>query len=222
MKNSLALFDLDYTLLTCDSDVEWSRFLLDKGYIDRESEKKREQYSEDYHQGVLNLDEFLEFQLGTLAKFSRTELQKMHQQFMQEYIIPHIKKEAQSLVDKHLQAKDDLILVSATNEFIITPIAHYFKIPNVIGVTLETDKTANYTGKYLGIPSYREGKVKRVEEWLFQQQKKWDSYQETYFYSDSYNDLSLLKKVSKPTVVNPDQNLLAYALANSWPVLTIK
>ncbi|MCV2503157.1 MAG: HAD-IB family hydrolase, partial [Neisseriaceae bacterium] len=173
MNSSLVLFDLDHTLLTCDSDVEWSRYLYDKGYVGHDSEIKRKQYSDDYHAGNLNLDEFLQFQLIFLARFPIDTLGKMHQEFMSEYIIPNISPDAYALVNKHIQNNDQIILVSATNEFVITPIAHHFGINEVIGISLVKDKEGNYTGEYQGVPSYREGKITRVEQWLKEHNRTW-------------------------------------------------
>ncbi|MFH4355089.1 MAG: HAD family hydrolase [Neisseriaceae bacterium] len=221
MNNSLALFDLDHTLLHCDSDVEWSRYLSDKGYVSKEVQSIRKKYSADYHNGTLNLDEFLKFQLGILSLFPRAQLECMHREFLSEYIIPHIPSTAYALVRKHEEQGDDLLLVSATNEFIIKPIAQLFHITEVIGVSLVTDAEGNYTGEYIGVPSYREGKVLRVEEWLRQRQKSWDDYQASYFYSDSSNDLALLTKVDYPVAVNPDEKLYSYAKVQNWPILNL-
>ena len=117
--------------------------------------------------------------------------------------------------------KDDCLLVSATNEFIITPIAHHFGITEVIGVSLVKDKQGNYTGEYFGIPSYREGKVMRVEQWLKQYHKSWQDYQSSYFYSDSFNDIPLLSKVDVPIAVNADDKLAAWAKEKNWTMIRI-
>lgn len=216
---NLALFDLDHTLLACDSDVQWSRFLYDHGYISQQEDMLRERYSQDYHNGTLDLQAFLKFQIGILGQFCLTELERMHKQFMHDYILPNIHPAAYDLVRRH--EKDDCLLVSATNEFIITPIAHHFGITEVIGISLVKDKQGNYTGEYFGIPSYREGKVMRVEQWLKQHHKSWQDYQSSYFYSDSFNDIPLLSKVDIPIVVNADDKLAAWAKEKKWTMIRI-
>ena len=216
---NLALFDLDHTLLACDSDVQWSQFLYDHGYISQQENVLRERYSQDYHNGTLDLQAFLKFQIGILGQFCLTELEYMHKQFMHDYILPNIHPAAYDLVKGH--EKDDCLLVSATNEFIITPIAHHFGITEVIGVSLVKDKQGNYTGEYFGIPSYREGKVMRVEQWLKQYHKSWQDYQSSYFYSDSFNDIPLLSKVDIPIVVNADDKLAAWAKEKNWMMIRI-
>ena len=216
---NLALFDLDHTLLACDSDVQWSQFLYDHGYISQQENVLRERYSQDYHNGTLDLQAFLKFQIGILGQFCLTELEYMHKQFMHDYILPNIHPAAYDLVKGH--EKDDCLLVSATNEFIITPIAHHFGITEVIGVSLVKDKQGNYTGEYFGIPSYREGKVMRVEQWLKQYHKSWQDYQSSYFYSDSFNDIPLLRKVDVPIAVNADDKLAAWAKEKNWTMIRI-
>lgn len=216
---NLALFDLDHTLLACDSDVQWSRFLYDHGYISQQEDMLRERYSQDYHNGTLDLQAFLKFQIGILGQFCLTELELMHKQFMHDYILPNIHPAAYDLIRRH--EKDDCLLVSATNEFVITPIAHHFGITEVIGVSLVKDKQGNYTGEYYGVPSYREGKVIRVEQWLKQHHKDWQDYQSSYFYSDSFNDIPLLSKVDIPVVVNADDKLAAWAKEKDWAMIRV-
>ena len=216
---NLTLFDLDHTLLACDSDVQWSRFLYDHGYISQQEDMLRERYSQDYHNGTLDLQAFLKFQIGILGQFCLTELERLHTQFMHDSILPNIPPADSDLVSRH--EKDDCLLVSATNEFIITPIAHHFGITEVIGISLVKDKQGNYTGEYFGIPSYREGKVMRVEQWLKQHHKSWQDYQSSYFYSDSFNDIPLLSKVDIPIVVNADDKLAAWAKEKKWTMIRI-
>lgn len=217
---NLAMFDLDHTLISCDSDNEWPKYLMQKGVVDKTFvDTKNNKFYQDYLQGCLNMDEFLQFQLAPLSRFSRAELDQMHNEFMRDYIIPSISDQARQLVQSHRDAGDELLLISATNEFIITPIAHTFGISNIIGVMLETDASGNYTGRYIGIPSFQEGKITRLRQWLAQQGRQLADYDQVYFYSDSHNDLPLLKLVNHPVAVNPDDTLLAQAHANGWPVL---
>lgn len=220
---NLAIFDLDRTLINCDSDNEWPKYLLKKGLIDQSFvDFERNKYYQDYINGCLNIDEFLRFQLAPLGRFSRAKLDKMHNEYLHEFILPHITMMAKMLVQSHRDAGDELLLLSATNEFIITPIAHVFGIENVIGVQLEIDSNGNYTGAYVGTPSFKEGKVTRLHEWLQSRGLTMSSYEKIYFYSDSHNDLPLLKEVTDPVAVNPDDKLNSYAQQHGWPVLNFQ
>ncbi|MCO6504501.1 MAG: HAD family hydrolase [Snodgrassella sp.] len=217
---NLAIFDLDRTLINCDSDNEWPKYLLKKGLIDQSFvDIERNKFYQDYINGCLDIDEFLKFQLAPLGRFSRAELDKMHSEYLHEYILPNITTMAKMLVQGHRDAGDELLLLSATNEFIITPIARVFGIENVIGVQLETDNDGNYTGGYIGIPSFKEGKVIRLREWLTSRGFSMSGFEKIYFYSDSHNDLPLLKEVSDPVAVNPDEKLAQYARCHGWPIL---
>ena len=217
---NLAIFDLDHTLIASDSDNEWPKYLMHKGVVDAAFvAKKNDYFYQQYLQGQLNVDEFLEFQLEPLTRFSMAELAEMHQEFMRDFIRPTITDVARGLVTQHQQAGDDLLLISATNEFIITPIAHEFGITEVIGVSLEIGADGRYTGEYVGVPSYQAGKITRLEQWLEAQGKTRADYDKIYFYSDSRNDMPLLKDVSNPVAVNPDDTLLAHAREHGWPIV---
>ncbi len=217
---NLAIFDLDHTLITCDSDNEWPRYLMKKGVVDQDFvAKKNEYFYQQYLDGCLNVPEFLAFQLEPLTRFSRAELDVMHQEFMQEFIEPHITAEAIALVEQHQKAGDTVMLLSATNEFIIRPIGQRFGIEHVIGVSLETNSEGEFTGGYIGVPSYQEGKITRLEEWLDGHGKTVTDYDNIYFYSDSRNDLPLLNWVNRPVAVNPDEIVEARALEQGWPII---
>ena len=217
---NLAIFDLDHTLIASDSDNEWPKYLMQKGIVDVAFvEKKNDYFYQQYLQGCLNVDEFLAFQLEPLTHFSMDELAAMHQEFMQDFIRPSITEVARTLVRAHQTAGDDLLLISATNEFIITPIAHEFGITEVIGVSLEIGADGRYTGQYVGVPSYQDGKITRLEQWLLEQGKTRADYDKIYFYSDSRNDLPLLNDVSNPVAVNPDEVLLARAQEQGWDIV---
>ena len=217
---NLAIFDLDRTLITCDSDVAWAAYLAEKGIFNEDDSKKRDQFYDDYDNGCLDIDAFLRFQLAPLGKFSRHELDTMHAEFMDKYIVRHITTTAKNMVKNHIDNGDDVVLVSATNEFVITPIAAQFGIHNVVGVRLVIDQNGNYTGEYTGTPSFKEGKIVRLNEWLQQQGKTMSDYERTYFYSDSHNDLPLLRLVDCPVAVNPDAVLHAAATEKGWQIIT--
>ncbi|MBR3424853.1 MAG: HAD family hydrolase [Neisseriaceae bacterium] len=216
---NLAIFDLDRTLITCDSDVAWAAYLAEKGIFNEDDSKKRDQFYADYDNGCLDIDAFLRFQLAPLGKFSRRQLDAMHAEFMDKYIVHHITKTAKNIVKKHIDNNDTMVLVSATNEFVITPIAAQFGIHNVVGVRLVIDQNGNYTGEYTGTPSFREGKIVRLQEWLANNGKTMQDYDRSFFYSDSHNDLPLLRLVDCPVAVNPDPLLRQEATDKGWTII---
>ncbi|MBP3220438.1 MAG: HAD family hydrolase [Neisseriaceae bacterium] len=216
---NLAIFDLDRTLITCDSDVAWAAYLAEKGIFNENDSKKRDQFYADYDNGCLDIDAFLRFQLAPLGKFSRHELDTMHAEFMDKYIVHHITKTAKNIVQNHIDNNDTVVLVSATNEFVITPIAAQFGIHNVVGVRLVIDQNGNYTGEYTGTPSFREGKIVRLQEWLANNGKTMQDYDRSFFYSDSHNDLPLLRLVDCPVAVNPDPLLRQEATDKGWTII---
>ena len=179
---NLAVFDLDNTLINTDSDHAWPQYLIKKGLVDaEETERQNEKFYRDYQAGCLDIDAFLKFHLAPLARFSRDELDEMHREFTAEFIAPHISDMARTLVEGHRAAGDELLVISSTNEFIITPICKIFGIDNVIGTQLETDADGNYTGNYTGIPSLKEGKITRLHQWLAARGKDLGDYGNVYF-----------------------------------------
>lgn len=219
MKN-LAIFDLDNTLINTDSDNAFPKFMIEKGLLDaKEAAAKNAQFYQDYQNGCLKVADFVAFQVAPIKPFNRIQLNELHQEFMSKYILPHITQMARMLVQSHREAGDELLVISSTNEFIITPICHEFGIDNVIGTQLEIDATGRFTGNIVGTPSLGEGKITRLNEWLAMRGETLQSYGKTYFYSDSKNDLPLLNVVSDPVAVNPDDVLLAYAQQRDWAIL---
>ena len=222
MKN-LAIFDLDNTLINIDSGHAWSAFLIKKMPDDAaQTEAQNEKFYRDYQNGCLDIDAFCKFHLAPLARYSKEELAEFHREFMAEYIIPHISPMQRMLVQSHQMAGDETLIISSTNEFIITPICHLFGITNIIGTQLETGTDGRYTGNYIGTPSFREGKINRLNQWLAERGETLESYGKTYFYSDSKNDLPLLSLVNEPVAVNPDAELEQEAKEKGWPVLNFK
>ncbi|MDO5639435.1 MAG: HAD family hydrolase [Neisseria sp.] len=222
MKN-LAIFDLDNTLINTDSDHSWPQYLMKKGVVDVEyTRAQNDKFYQDYCNGCLDIDEFLAFHLEPLSRFSMAELAEMHQEFTAEFIAPHISPMAKMLVQSHRDAGDELLVISSTNEFIISPICHLFGITNIIGTQLEIGADGRYTGGYIGTPSLKEGKITRLNQWLAARGESIASYGKTYFYSDSKNDLPLLRHVSDPVAVNPDEELFKEATEKGWPVLNFK
>ncbi len=218
---NLALFDLDNTLLSGDSDFEWAQFLITKGVLDPEvHEAKNEYFFAQYKAGTLDIHEFLDFQLLPLARHTRSQLDAWHAEFMDTCIRPIINDQARALVNKHLTNGDLCALVTATNSFVTGPICLEFGISNLIA-TIPAQENGQFTGKPRGTPSFREGKILRVEDWLESMGFWWSNFERSWFYSDSLNDLPLLARVSDPVAVDPDPTLLHHAQAAGWPVLKL-
>ncbi len=217
----LALFDLDNTLLAGDSDYEWTQHLIAKGILDRDTfEQRNSEFFEQYKAGTLNIFEFLDFQLQSLAKNRRADLDTWHAEFMAERIRPMIGHQARDLVARHLAAGDLCALVTATNSFVTGPIAREFGIPHLIA-TIPAQDAGEFTGKPRGTPAFREGKIERVEAWLEAMGMWWNAFERSWFYSDSRNHLPLLSRRSDPVAVDPAATLRAHAEAQGWTVLNL-
>ena len=219
MRNRLVLFDLDNTLLAGDSDFEWAQFLIEQGVLDREVYAAcNQQFYEQYRAGTLDIHEFLDFQLKPLSRHPRAQLDAWHGEFMQRRIRPLIRGTARALVERH---RGDLsVMITATNSFIAAPIAREFGIPNLIATEPE-QRDGEFTGGVSGIPCFREGKVARLEAWLAERAATLASFSESWFYSDSLNDLPLLARVNHPVAVDPDDSLRAHAGRNGWPIISL-
>lgn len=219
---NLALFDLDHTLIPLDSDYEWGQFLVRMGAVDAEAFAKRNaDFYAQYQAGTLDPVEYLEFALGTLAQFSRRQLDAWHDQFMDEVIRPAILPQAVDLVKRHQDAADEVAIITATNRFVTEPIARAFGVPNLIAAEPEVTAEGEITGKLLGIPTSGAGKVVHTNEWLAGQGKSLDDFERSFFYSDSQNDIPLLSAVTDPVATNPNALLKAHAKAQGWPILTL-
>ena len=218
----LALFDLDNTLLAGDSDYEWTQHLLSKGILDRETfEARNQEFYEQYKAGQLNIVEFLDFQLQSLARNSRADLEAWHDEFMAERILPILGQQSRDLVKRHQDAGDLCAVVTATNSFVTGPICRELGINHLIA-TIAAQKNGQFTGKPRGTPSFREGKITRVEDWLESIGLWWSSFERSWFYSDSLNDLPLLSMVSDPVAVNPDDTLRAHATNEGWKIMSLR
>jgi HAD superfamily hydrolase (TIGR01490 family) len=222
MKMNLALFDLDNTLLAGDSDFEWAQFLISKGVLDREvHEAKNQAFYDDYKAGTLDIHTFLEFQLAPLARHARSELDAWHREFVATRIRPIIGSAARVLVQRHLDAGDLCAIVTATNSFVTGPICREFGIPHLVA-TIPAQEQGQFTGAPRGLPAFREGKITRVDAWLEALGLWWGSFEQSWFYSDSLNDLPLLARVSHPVAVDPDDTLRDHATAHGWPILSLR
>ncbi len=216
---SLAIFDLDNTLLSTDSDHAWGEFLLEQGAVDPVAYREaNDRFLADYEAGTLDIQAFLEVALRPLAEHSPEQLAAWHQQFMASKIEPHILPKGEELVARHRVRGDTLLIVTATNRFITGPIAKRLGIDELIAVEPEV-VDGRYTGRATGIPSYREGKVKRLEAWLADKDQSLDG---SWFYSDSHNDLALLERVDHPVAVDPDPSLREEAEARGWKIISLR
>jgi HAD superfamily hydrolase (TIGR01490 family) len=215
----LVLFDLDNTLLAGDSDFEWAQFLIEQNVLDREVYEARNQHFYDqYKAGTLDIGEFLDFQLKPLSRHPRAQLDAWHREFMEGKIRPLIRATARALVEQH---RGDLCaVITATNSFVTAPIAREFGIDHLVA-TEPAHQDGQFTGGVAGIPCFREGKVARLDAWLAERGESLASYAESWFYSDSLNDLPLLERVSHPVAVDPDPTLGAHARRKGWPIMSL-
>lgn len=218
----LTLFDLDHTLLPLDSDYQWADFLARSGRAGDpvEALRRNDELMDRYNAGNLTADETYAFMLGLLTRADMNELREWHAAYMDAVIIPAVTPIALDLVNKHMEQGDLCAIVTATNEFVTTPIAKVFGIEHLVATTPEIIDN-RYTGKVLGIPSYQEGKITRVDEWLNKLGLQFDDFEETWFYSDSINDLPLMERVSHPIAANPSPALRALAVERKWPILDL-
>ena len=219
---NLALFDLDNTLLSGDSDFEWAQFLIGKGVLDREVHEARNiEFFEQYKAGTLDIHAFLDFQLAPLSRHSRSELDTWHGEFLATRIRPLISTTARDLVAKHAANGDLLAIVTATNSFVTGPIAREFNIPHLIA-TIPAQENGRFTGQPRGMPSFREGKIVRVDAWLESLGLWLGGFEQSWFYSDSHNDLPLLERVTNPVAVDADATLAEAAARRGWPQISLR
>ncbi len=216
---TIAIFDLDHTLLAGDSDHAWGQFLVERGVVDAAAYKRQnDRFYEAYRAGTLDIGEYLQFALRPLAEHELRVLANWRAEFMRSVVLPMIWPSARGLVDKHRQAGHTLIILTSTNDFIAGPIAAEFAVPHLIATRAEL-LAGRYTGRHCGTPCYREGKVTRLSEWL---QAHGEGLGESWCYSDSHNDLPLLALVAHPVAVNPDPALRAHAQVHGWTILSLQ
>jgi HAD superfamily hydrolase (TIGR01490 family) len=217
----LALFDLDHTLLPLDSDYAWGAYTATIGWADPVAFKERNDYFyAHYKAGTLDIHEYVRFATQAARQQGAAKSIAAHADFMRAVILPAIQPAARALLQQHQDAGDQVIIVTATNAFVTRPIADAFGVAELIAVDLEQGADGWMTGNIAGIPSFREGKIDRVEAWLAARGLGWGDV-EAHFYSDSINDLPLLEKVQHPVATNPDAPLRAIALQRGWPVLDL-
>lgn len=220
---NLALFDLDHTLIAGDSDFEWPRFLIQRGILEQAHYDERNNYFyKQYQQGTLDIHEYLAFALEPLKRFSRAELDALHADYLEQHIKPIITRKARDLLAAHAAQGDEIIIITATNRFITGPIARELGVEHLIAIELEEEEDGRFTGRVSGVPSFQEGKITRLQQWLDEHGLSMNSYGQSFFYSDSHNDLPLLKLVDHPVAVDPDDTLRAYAEQQGWRVISLR
>lgn len=216
---ALAIFDLDNTLIAGDSDHLWGEFLVEKNIVDAELFKqKNDEFYQDYVDGKLDIYKYIEFSLAPLAENDIETLNALHKEFMDERIRPIMLDKAKALIEKHRKTGDTLLVITATNRFVTEPIVKEFGIEDLLAIELE-QVAGRYTGKSTGVPSFKEGKVTRLQDWLNATQH---SLEGSFFYSDSHNDIPLLELVETPIVVDGDDQLLAHAATKSWQCISLR
>lgn len=217
--NKIALFDLDNTLLDGDSDYMWGKFLADKGMVDAHRyNTQNEKFYKDYREGSLDINEFLRFALQPLSEHSMDTLVALRQQYTDEYVEPMILPKALALIERHRRSGHELLIITATNRFVTEPIAARFGIANLLAT--EPEKVnGRFTGGVAGLPCFQEGKIQRFHNWLLERHI---ADAETWFYSDSYNDLPLLSEVDHPVAVDADARLADVAKQRDWQQISLR
>ncbi|PLY17227.1 MAG: HAD-IB family hydrolase [Sedimenticola sp.] len=216
---ALAIFDLDNTLLADDSDYLWGVYLSELGIVDRHHyESENERFYREYKEGRLDIFEFLRFSLKPLKDNTLESLQQWRKDFITRKIEPIILPKARELVEKHRVAGDTLMIITATNAFVTAPIAELLGINHLIATDPEL-VAGQYTGEVMGIPSFQQGKVTRLNDWM---KAHGQDLVGSYFYSDSHNDIPLLERVDNPVAVDPDDNLRAHAEQQGWQIISLR
>ena len=221
MTTKIALFDLDHTLIPFDSDYEWNEFTIAQGWRDGgEFRRDNDAFFAQYRDGTLDIHQYVRFATQAIRDKGAIKSIAARDLFMSACVLKGIKKPATDLVRSHQEAGEEVIIVTATNEFVTRPIADAFGVKELIAIELVRDAQGQITGDILGTPSFREGKVARVEAWLSARSLTWQGV-ETTFYSDSMNDLPLLEKVNHPVATNPDERLRQLATERGWRILDL-
>ena len=216
---ALALFDLDNTLLNGDSDYLWGCFLIERDLVDGDLyEKENQRFYDQYLDGSLDIHEFLRFQLKPLASYPRARLEQLRAQYLRDKIEPILLPKAHALLERHRAQGDELVIITATNDFITAPVATRYGVNNLLATQAEMSD-GEYTGRVSGVPCFQEGKVQQLESWLGTHNTDLAG---SWFYSDSHNDLPLLERVDNPVAVDPDDKLRSQATARGWPIISLR
>lgn len=224
-KKKLALFDLDHTLIPFDSDYSWGEFTIGLGWNDAEDFKRQnDAFYAQYKAGTLDIHAYCRFATAAVCRQGEQKSREAHARYMQQVVLPGIRANALELVQAHQAAGDTVVIITATNEFVTRPIASAFGVPELLAIELERDEQEGgsgwYTGAIRGVPSFREGKVTRMEQWMGERGLDW-SRVHTTFYSDSINDVPLLEKADVAVATNPDERLRLLATERQWRILDL-
>ncbi len=215
----LALFDLDNTLLAGDSDYSWGQFLIELGVVDRdEYERANRRFYEEYQAGRLDIHEFAAFAFRPLVSNSLADLERWRERFLHERVEPMMLDAGKEKIEAHRRAGDDVVIITATNRFITEPIASAFGVRHLLATEPEF-RDGGFTGRIAGIPCFQQGKVARLEQWLA---RTGGSLDQSWFYSDSHNDLPLLERVTRPVAVDPDDELESVARRRGWEITSFR
>lgn len=220
MQKTLALFDLDHTLLDIDSDYTWGEYIVNKGLVDEaEYRQKNQAFYEQYIAGTLDATEYNEFVASFLTTQTMEQLAKLRADFIESEVKPHIRPQGVEAIAKHKKQGNDVLIISATNDFVVNAVAECFDVSasHVLATPLEI-KEGRYTGKLSDKPNFKDGKIYHLEKWLKNQQEKGVSYLKFHAYSDSKNDIPLLDWADIATAVNPDETLKSYAMNEKWAI----
>jgi len=216
---ALAIFDLDNTLISGDSDHSWGEFLVSEQLVDAQQFKKtNDQFYADYVAGSLDIFAYLEFSLQPLTEMSMAELDELHKRFMQQVIAPMQLAKAKALLQQHRDAGDRLLIITSTNRFIVEPICHSLGVTEILATDAQI-VDGRYSGKVEGVPTYQEGKVVRLNAWLAEQS---ETLEGSWFYSDSINDLPLLLEVDHAVAVDPCPALQEIAAQKHWQIISLR
>jgi HAD superfamily hydrolase (TIGR01490 family) len=219
MTMTLAIFDLDNTLLGGDSDYLWGNYLVAAGLVNKDYyERENQRFYDEYRKGTLNIYEFLDFSLRPLAENPLEKLLELRDRFMTEIIAPLVLPAAVALIDQHRHKGHNLLIITATNRFVTEPIARAFRVDQLLATEPEIME-GHYTGRVAGTPTFREGKVTRIRQWLSQNNA---TLADSWFYSDSHNDLPLLEMVAHPVAVDPDETLRQHAEMRGWSIISLR
>lgn len=219
LQQPLAIFDLDNTLLAGDSDYLWGQYLVDRGIVDRESyETENKRFYEEYKAGTLDIHAFLRFSLTPLTEHEPQQLAAWREEFITQKILPIVASHTPQLLQAHKSAGHELLIITATNRFITAPIAEALGINNLLATDPEVID-GRFTGEIAGIPCFQEGKIKRLQLWLKETGRR---PAQSWFYSDSNNDLPLMQEVDFPVAVDPDPKLEGRARTHGWPVVSLR
>jgi HAD superfamily hydrolase (TIGR01490 family) len=219
----LALFDLDHTLIPLDSDYEWTNYFISQSPAAQRTAlaAKNRQLMDAYNAGTLDPNDSLSFLIGLLAQQPREVLEKWRAEFFHQTIVPNLLGAARGVVEKHRALGDEIVMITSTNRFVVTPIAMAFGIHHLLATEPETQEGGAFTGRWVGEPCFREGKITHVQQWLRTQGKALADYSQVFFYSDSINDVPLLERVTDPVATNPSPALESIARERGWKIIKL-